>query len=855
MNVPASVTESKLFRRLGTDSELLTALLELRAVTSSLAETVSRTVPTFTDHSIRHMDGLWSVADRVLTEEEIEGLSSAEAFALSSAFYLHDIGMAYAATDEGLRRIRSSPPYSAFMAAAPDGSQRTDLEASAVALAVRTLHAHASEELASQPVPGTDIYLFESSAIRQAWGTTCGRIGASHHWSLDDVERELGAQGMVPLPGGRKGDLAYVASILRLVDYAHINRDRASTVERAFRPSLERGSLIHWLAQENIDGPERDGADLVYRAAKPIDDVDAWWLYYEMLRGLDEEIRTVRRYLDRRAASQGRLTLQGVRGATSPEEAAVYVPTAGFLPIEINLRTGSIERLVQLLAGESLYGPEPMSAVRELIQNARDAVLLKATLAANEFDRAAAKSPIRLGLKTGTSPARLEVTDSGVGMSRKVLTDYLISIASDYWASQFHADFPTARERGFREAGRFGIGFLSVFMLGESVTVESNRDGSERYRLELRGVGRRGELRAVSGAPGSGTAVRVSLREAVAESLKPLERLVRVYAPTLPHPLEVDVDGERTIVEEGWLSKLDAEQFHTWTIQAVGTLLRSASGRTRPEADEELWMLRRFTGHVGDPRTALPRWGVRWPEFTDGQTRLVASPEGMTLLCVRGLAIESIRTPGFVGVIDLEGAVPDVSRSRVVDADVRTVLARATDVVRPQIVENLNELAGDGLLIDQLGFLAQCVVFYGQRTVLEASLPWISFLKLPGETELVSCSTLLRRLTESSSLFVAYGTGPWTAMRKWVGLDPTATRSEPAIVLDDSPYGSVGYVPGSEGKLGRLADLWPSCSNAPLFGCILALAAEAWQVSLDDLTYQEGWRHAGSVIWGRLTRP
>ncbi len=286
---------------------------------------------------------------------------------------------------------------------------------------------------------------------------------------------------------------------------------------------IERESLIHWLAQESVDGPERDGADLVYRAAAPMADVDAWWLYYEMLKGLDDEIRTVRRYLDRRASSQGRLSLQGVRGVTSPEEASSFIPTTGFLPIEINLRTGSIERLVQLLP------------VRELIQNSRDAVILKAAIAATDFDRATLSIPIRLALRTTSSTPLFEITDAGVGMTRKVMTDYLISIASDYWASQFHSDFPGARDRGSRPAGKFGIGFLSVFMLGEDVTVGSNRDGGERYRLHLRGVGRRGELRTGPSMSGSGTAVRVEPRDAVVDSLRPLAELVRVYAPMLAH--------------------------------------------------------------------------------------------------------------------------------------------------------------------------------------------------------------------------------------------------------------------------------------------------------------------------------
>ncbi len=625
IDIPDSVRNSTLYRRLVTDIELLNAVVSLRSVAGTLAETITRTLPAFTDHTVRHMDALWAVTDCILTQSEVEALSCGEAFLLACSFYLHDIGMAYAATDAGLARIRASSVYAGIEASAPPSMRNAPaFAARAVARAVRSLHADAASELARGRVPGTEIYLFESASIREAWGETAGRVAASHHWNLDTLDREIGEQGSVPLPGGRNADIAYVASILRLADYAHINRDRAPKVARAFRPPMESESLTHWLAQEQIDGPFRDGADLVYRAATPVCDVDAWWLYYEMLRGLDAEIRAVRRYLDRRSGSLGRLSLQGVRGVASPEEAAVFVPTGGFLPIEINLRTGSLEKLVELLAGKSLYGPDCMTAVRELVQNARDAVLLKAATATTDFDRATLSIPIRLALKTRGSVPRLEVMDSGVGMTRKVLTDYLISIASDYWTSQFYSDFPNASSKGFKPAGRFGIGFLSVFMLGEEVSVESNRDGGERYRLHLRGVGRRGEVRAIAAQSGSGTTVRVDLHGDAVEALKPLAALVRIYAPMVPHVIEVDVDGELTTIPVGWLHRLGCDEFHKWILDATSTLARNR-GRSGPS--RELWeqagelFFADQVEHFFGRRRAEPApkpWVGAWPEYQDG---------------------------------------------------------------------------------------------------------------------------------------------------------------------------------------------------------------------------------------------
>jgi hypothetical protein len=762
--------------------------------------------------------------------------------------------MAYAATSEGLEQIRSSPEYAGLIAQVPDEmSGKPEPLARALAYATRALHAGAALELATRPIPGTNIYLIEVLSLREGWAETCGRVAASHNWSVEEVERQLGSQGVVPFPGGRSGDLGYVASILRLADFAHFGRDRARSIENALRGPIERESQIHWLAQAQIDGPERDGADLVYRAAAPIRDVDAWWLQYEMLKGLDEEIRMVRRYLDRRASSSGRFSLQGVRGTTSPEETAVFVPPAGFLPIEINLRTGSIERLVQLLAGESLYGPEPMVAVRELIQNSRDAVMLKGATASSDFERASLSIPIQIELRSSVAEPRLEVRDPGIGMTRKVMTDYLISIASDYWSSQFHTDFPNVRSNDFQPAGRFGIGFLSVFMLGESVTVESNRTGGERLSLQLRGVGRRGEIRTSASPSGSGTAVRVSLRSSVVKSLEHLDALVRVFAPMLNHEIVVDVDGKITKVRPGWLMELTAEEFKPWILEAATVLSRGQETRRS----------RRVFSYDYDspfPAPLLLRgrpqpnlWAGAWPEYREAGVRLLADFFGVTLLSLKGIAVQVMPTPGFSGIIDLQSGVPDVSRTEFIGADISEVLKRARAGARSQIVDNLNAL-GQGLLVDKHEFISRCVATYGREVIFEASLRWISLLKLPGDLELVNCATLRERLSKSRSLFIAYGTGPWTAMKRWISTCPTATDADLAIVVDDTRGEGPRYLSHGEEKIGRLAELWEGCDNSQLFGTILRICSEAWQVSLEKLCSQDGWHQSSDQIWGVCAR-
>ena len=545
-----------------------------------------------------------------------------------------------------------------------------------------------------------------------------------------------------------------------------------------------------------------------------------------MLTGLDAEIRGVKRLLDQRKEDYKRISLSGVRGAASPEEAASFIPTSGFLPIEVNLRTGSIDRLVELLAGETLYGPNPMAAVRELIQNARDAVMLKAEIATHEADRAALTIPIRVLLHTKSQPPVLEIIDHGVGMSRRVVTDYLISIASNYWTSQFAHDFPTAAEKGFKNAGKFGIGFLSVLMLGDEVTVESNRNSGERHRLTLRGVGRRGELRQLPPPSGSGTAIRIKLKAAALEGITPLDDLVRVYAPTLPHALAVNVDGNEVHLPSGWLMALTSEEFKKWVLHAVDTIRlrsrerpRDASWSYRAYADDFVTrrLYRYHHDHAGEPP-----WPLFTPEYRNDSDRLVASFEGVSLLCLRGLAVQMVSTPGFVGVVDLDTAAPDVSRNRTVNADLTKVLTAARTAVMPHVVENLNALGRAGFLIDKTRFIASCVQLYGRQAILDSSLPWINQIRPPGNLQLISSSRLLADLASSGSVFVAYNSGPWTAMKRWARSEGSAGANELAVLIDGEGQSTPGYRPSSDREaVGAFGDLWPTGHETPLFGTLV----------------------------------
>ena len=188
------------------------------------------------------------------------------------------------------------------------------------------------------------------------------------------------------------------------------------------------------------------------------------------MNAVDRELHDV----DLLLHSRGREVLKArrVKGAGSPEILARSVQTRDWRPVNARLQASDVPHIVETLGGSKLYGDEPTVALRELIQNAADAVQAR-----RKFER----RPVDWGLiKIGLLPEGgeywLVVEDNGIGMSEHVLTGPLLDFGTSFWRSPLATEeFPGLMAAGMQAIGRFGIGFFSVFMLGSVVRVYSRR--------------------------------------------------------------------------------------------------------------------------------------------------------------------------------------------------------------------------------------------------------------------------------------------------------------------------------------------------------------------------------------------
>jgi hypothetical protein len=477
-----------------------TQYFSLRERAGQLVSRIATDLPGMTVHDISHLDALWDTASSVA--EGAVNVNPAEAFVLGASILLHDAAMSLAAYPGGLSEVKTTLAWKdavarLALAVEESGGEKFDVDNPPAEISqrivpdiLRRLHAEKAEELAEQAwtaSDGSQVYLVEDSELRRFYGPAIGQIAHSHWWSVHKLEEEfsedLGALANRTL---NRVDRVKLACLLRVADALHLDSRRAPRFLRTIT-NPTGVSALHWAFQERLARPHIELDAVIFTTGQPFgrEDAEAWWLAYDTLNSVDRELKDV----DLLLQGRGREVLRArrVKGAGSPEMLARSVQTKGWRPVDARLQVSDVPRIVENLGGSKLYGNDPTVALRELIQNAADAVQARRKYQ----KRAADWGQITVGLSQEGEKFWLVVEDNGIGMSEQVMTGPLLDFGTSFWRSpQAMEEFPGLMTAGMHAIGRFGIGFFSVFMLGSVVRVYSRRcdKGQEMGRLlEFRG--------------------------------------------------------------------------------------------------------------------------------------------------------------------------------------------------------------------------------------------------------------------------------------------------------------------------------------------------------------------------------
>jgi len=370
-------------------------------------------------------------------------------------------------------------------------------------------------------------------------------------------------------------------------------------------------SLDHWKFQEKLASPRIEDESLIFTSSDTFSrsEASAWWLAFEAVAYADKELTDSNRLLRERLGIE--LAAKRVKGSLSPDQFSKLVPVVDWKPVESKVHASNIPRIIDSFGGSKLYGDDPLVAVRELIQNGRDAI---------DARRRRQKRVKNWGLIKISSFERdgsswLSIEDNGIGMSERILVGPLIDFGVSLWNSPLiQEEFPGLAALGINPVGRFGVGFFSVFMLGSTVRVITrpyDQGEDQSLVLEFRdGLSMRPVLyrASVDEAPvDGGTRVEVALKDL--NLLSPRKRktrketqiqfkaIIAALAPTID--VNIQVGNELAIRASDWLKlepiKLCARYFPFMASLHRGEIPSAIDRLMRPIFDQEGHLVGRAT--------------------------------------------------------------------------------------------------------------------------------------------------------------------------------------------------------------------------------------------------------------------
>jgi heat shock protein beta len=224
-----------------------------------------------------------------------------------------------------------------------------------------------------------------------------------------------------------------------------------------------------------------------------------------------------------------------------------------------------VHRLMDIIIN-SLYSNRDIF-IRELISNASDALDKIRFISLQDKDALAAKEELAIRIKFDKDLKTLTLTDSGVGMTKAELIKNLGVVANS--GTTAFVEAAASGQDALSLIGQFGVGFYSVYLVADKVTVVSKSNDGEQHIWESAAD----KTFTVSKDPrgdtlGRGTSIILKLKEDAEEFLnqQTLENLVTKYSEFITFPIylhvsetvskEVPVEDE----EEEEVEDLDKEE-------------------------------------------------------------------------------------------------------------------------------------------------------------------------------------------------------------------------------------------------------------------------------------------------------
>lgn len=472
--------------------------------------------PEYTDHGITHLNDVLLTADSIISDESWSHITPQDAAAMITSILLHDCAMHL--TEDGFYNLihdntpkvnsrytgiekKWSDVWYDFFAEAKrfdttklesifgDDKPVKDIPNNKIDLSgrdklligefIRRNHARIAHEISFYGIPGVvnkEIKLAEEPDNN--FLDLCGFIARSHNINLraavDKLEKR---KKQIHL----NTHAPFLMLVLRISDYIQIHSERAPNQLLNLRGLVSPISRGEWKKHNAVVEIHQahDDPEAIYIDAEPQDAIT-----YEELKKLFKDIQNE---LDLSWSVLGEIygrignlkdlgiTIRRIRSSLDYLDEYISEKKPTFIPKVLSFRTADSEMIELLIS--PLYGDKPDIGIRELMQNAVDACSELKDYKVKQgipFEESHCDVCITIYDHGEEKGGKLVIEDYGIGMTIDVIENYFLNIGasfrnSDLWKKEHETD---GHSNVYR-TGRFGIGLLAAYLLGEKLLVET----------------------------------------------------------------------------------------------------------------------------------------------------------------------------------------------------------------------------------------------------------------------------------------------------------------------------------------------------------------------------------------------
>ncbi len=470
--------------------------------------------PEYTDHGIQHINDVLLSSDSIITDSSWDVMTAQDAAAIIVATLLHDSAMHL--TEDGFytlingqyseiksRYLKTEPPWaqlwddfikeakrfdskklvSLFGSSNPINDipkEKIDLtgrDRLLIGEFLRRHHARLAHEIAFNGIPGVN---GNNMPLVSDWDDNfldlCGFIARSHNMGLrESVDCIVKEKQQVHL----RVHTPFIMLVLRISDYIQIHAERANNSLLQIKQIVSPISRGEWAKHNSIIDITHAHTDpeALYVDAEPRDAIifsSLSYLFKSIQTELDQCWSVLGEVYGRWKEFQCLgINIRRIRSSLDDINSFIKNKRPDYIPKTLSFKTENSEMVELLIA--PLYGDRPEFGVRELLQNSVDACIeLQDLIIKNKvnINERCYECDVEALLINTEDACEFKIIDHGIGMTIDIIEDYFLNIGasfrnSDNWKKNHLNNGHSTVHR----TGRFGIGLLSAYLLGDEINV------------------------------------------------------------------------------------------------------------------------------------------------------------------------------------------------------------------------------------------------------------------------------------------------------------------------------------------------------------------------------------------------